>query len=294
MVRADRIREKDRCMKVSTLSLLFTVVLLACLVSEGHGWFSSVRRKVRQGARFAKGAARGARDMYRGYSDMRKANWKNSDKYFHARANHDAARHGPGGRWAARVISNARENWQSGVSGRGHEDTRADQEANRWGRNGGDPNRYRPKNLPDQYMKVSTLSLLLTVVILACLVSEGHGWFSRSASRGVSRGVRRGAKFVKGAALGARDMYRGYKDMRDANWKNSDKYFHARANHDAARHGPGGRWAAKVISDARENWQSGVSGRGHEDTRADQEANRWGRNGGDPNKYRPAGLPSRY
>ncbi|XP_060074381.1 serum amyloid A-5 protein-like [Ylistrum balloti] len=134
-------------MKVPTLSLLFTVVILACLVSEGQCWFSSVRR----GASFAKGAVLGARDMYRGYRDMRRANWRNSDKYFHARANYDVARHGPGGRWAARVISNARENWQGSVSGRGYEDTRADQEANRWGRNGGDPNRYRPRDLPDRY-----------------------------------------------------------------------------------------------------------------------------------------------
>lgn len=37
-------------------------------------------------------------------SDMREANWRNSDQYFHARGNHDAASRGPGGRWAARVI----------------------------------------------------------------------------------------------------------------------------------------------------------------------------------------------
>lgn len=46
---------------------------------------------------------------------------------------------------------------------------------------------------------------------------------------------------------GAADMGRAYLDMRRANWKNSDKYFHARGNYDAARRGPGGRWAAKVI-----------------------------------------------
>jgi serum amyloid A protein len=42
-------------------------------------------------------------------------------------------------------------------------------------------------------------------------------------------------------------MWRAYGDMKDANWKNSDKYFHARGNYDAARRGPGGRWAATVI-----------------------------------------------
>ncbi|KFQ42745.1 Serum amyloid A protein, partial [Nestor notabilis] len=82
---------------------------------------------------------------------------------------------------------------------------------------------------------------------------------------------------------GAKDMFRAYKDMREANFKGADKYFHARGNYDAAKRGPGGAWAARVLSDARETWQSGVSGRGAEDTRADQEANRWGRNGGDPN-----------
>ncbi|NXU49048.1 SAA protein, partial [Turnix velox] len=106
--------------------------------------------------------------------------------------------------------------------------------------------------------------------------------------------IAEGARFVWDAARGSWDMLRAYTDMLDANYKGADKYFHARGNYDAARRGPGGAWAAKVISDAREKWQSDVSGRGHEDTRADQEANEWGRNGGDPNRYRPAGLPSKY
>ncbi|NXP74339.1 SAA protein, partial [Ramphastos sulfuratus] len=106
--------------------------------------------------------------------------------------------------------------------------------------------------------------------------------------------IRDRGRFVWDAIGGARDMYRAYRDMREANFKNSDKYFHARGNYDAAQRGPGGAWAAKVISDAREHWQGRVSGRGAEDTRADQEANAWGRNGGDPNRYRPPGLPSKY
>ncbi|NXJ22375.1 SAA protein, partial [Dicrurus megarhynchus] len=112
----------------------------------------------------------------------------------------------------------------------------------------------------------------------------------------------RAGHFVRDAVGGAGDMFRAYRDMREANYKGADKYFHARGNYDAARRGPGGAWAAKVIrwpfllphSDARENWQSSVSGRGAEDTRADQEANAWGRGGGDPNRYRPAGLPRKY
>lgn len=49
------------------------------------------------------------------------------------------------------------------------------------------------------------------------------------------------------AGPGAADMFRAYRDMREANWQNSDKYFHARGNHDAAQRGAGGRWAAEVI-----------------------------------------------
>uniref|UniRef100_A0A669R802 Serum amyloid A protein n=1 Tax=Phasianus colchicus TaxID=9054 RepID=A0A669R802_PHACC len=100
-----------------------------------------------------------------------------------------------------------------------------------------------------------------------------------------------GFRFVKDAAGGARDMWRAYRDMREANYIGADKYFHARGNYDAARRGPGGAWAAKDGG-----WQrgSGVSGRGAEDTRLDQEANEWGRRGGDPNRYRPAGLPNKY
>nr|AKP49131.1 serum amyloid protein A [Apostichopus japonicus] len=96
------------------------------------------------------------------------------------------------------------------------------------------------------------------------------------------------------SAHGAHDIRRAYSDMREANYKNSDKYLHARGNHDAANRGPGGRWAAEVISDGREWFQRSASGRGYEDSRADQEANRHGRNGGDPNFYRPLGLPDRY
>ncbi|XP_041074052.1 serum amyloid A isoform X2 [Polyodon spathula] len=88
-------------------------------------------------------------------------------------------------------------------------------------------------------------------------------------------------------------MGRAYLHMVDANYIGADKYFHARGNFEAAQRGPGGKWAAEVISDAREAWQS-FQGRGHKDTAADQEANRHGRNGGDPNHYRPAGLPEKY
>nr|ABX55830.2 serum amyloid protein A [Apostichopus japonicus] len=121
------------------------------------------------------------------------------------------------------------------------------------------------------------MKLLLAGLVLILIVETHAQWYKRPGE----------------AARGAHDMWRAYSDMREANYKNSDKYFHARGNYDAANRGPGGRWAARVISDGREMFQS-ASGRGYEDSRADQEANRHGRNGGDPNRYRPPGLPDKY
>ncbi|XP_068116823.1 serum amyloid A-5 protein-like [Hyperolius riggenbachi] len=100
-------------------------------------------------------------------------------------------------------------------------------------------------------------------------------------------------RFAKEAAQGSSDMYRAYSDMKEANWKYSDHYFHARGNYDAAQRGRGGAWAAKVISDGREAYQRAF-GESLADSNADQAANRWGRSGGDPNHYRPAGLPDKY
>ncbi|XP_030416390.1 serum amyloid A protein-like [Gopherus evgoodei] len=127
-------------------------------------------------------------------------------------------------------------------------------------------------------MKLYNCMLLLSLVL--CVSAQN--WFTDAGA------------FIRDAYRGAEDMWRAYSDMREANYKNADKYFHARGNYDAAQRGPGGKWAAKVISDAREDWQGGISGRGAEDTRQDQEANAWGRSGGDPNRYRPEGLPSKY
>uniref|UniRef100_A0A8C0HK08 Serum amyloid A protein n=1 Tax=Chelonoidis abingdonii TaxID=106734 RepID=A0A8C0HK08_CHEAB len=62
------------------------------------------------------------------------------------------------------------------------------------------------------------------------------------------------------------DMWRAYSDMREANYKNADKYFHARGNYDAAQRGPGGKWAAEVISGGRQ--------------RPPSDRRRWGRIGG--------------
>ncbi|XP_072879325.1 serum amyloid A-1 protein-like isoform X2 [Chlorocebus sabaeus] len=117
---------------------------------------------------------------------------------------------------------------------------------------------------------------LLTGLVFCSLVMgvSSQGWFS----------------FLGEAYDGAQDMWRAYSDMREADYINADKYFHARGNYDAAQRGPGGVWAAEVI---REDIQK-LLGRGAEDTLADQAANEWGRSGKDPNHFRPAGLPEKY
>uniref|UniRef100_S4RZ41 Serum amyloid A protein n=1 Tax=Petromyzon marinus TaxID=7757 RepID=S4RZ41_PETMA len=116
-------------------------------------------------------------------------------------------------------------------------------------------------------LKVSVLSVLL---LLTLTIATANG------------------NFFSEAVGGTRDMVRAYQDMKEANYIGADKYFHARGNYQAAQRGPGGRFAAAVISNAREILRPG------KDSAADQEANRHGRNGGDPNVYRPKGLPGKY
>nr|AGU01750.1 serum amyloid A [Panthera tigris altaica] len=107
--------------------------------------------------------------------------------------------------------------------------------------------------------------------------------------------------FLGEGAQGAWDMWRAYFDMRETNYIGADKYFPPRGKYDAARRGPGGPWAAKMISGARESFQRvpdffrpGSSGPGAEDSKADPETHERGRSGKDPNPFRPAGLPDKY
>ncbi|MCP6646316.1 hypothetical protein NL493_29655, partial [Klebsiella pneumoniae] len=67
----------------------------------------------------------------------------------------------------------------------------------------------------------------LSIVMMVCLLVVGVD-------------SQRWLEFVREFGQGSRDMWRAYSDMKEANWKNSDKYFHARGNYDAARRGPGG------------------------------------------------------
>ncbi|XP_040265724.1 serum amyloid A-5 protein-like [Bufo bufo] len=138
-------------------------------------------------------------------------------------------------------------------------------------------------------MRPSVLLLLL----LSLAVAQAQLQWLKNKGRQVKNNVRDAARFSKQAAQGSWDMARAYKDMRAANWKDDDKYFHARGNYDAAKRGKGGAWAARVISNGRERVQT-IGGRGLADSAADQRANKWGRSGRDPNHFRPKGLPKKY
>ncbi|XP_030837042.1 serum amyloid A-5 protein-like [Strongylocentrotus purpuratus] len=149
-------------------------------------------------------------------------------------------------------------------------------------------------------ISVSIIALLMVGVLVVpsdCCVSSGvssEGSSEVSGSYSVSGAIQFVTGAVKGAwdfVGGARDMWRSYSDMREANYIGADKYFHARGNYEASQRGPGGRLAAKLISDGREVWLETES---DEEMKADHKANMWGRNGGDPNVYRPEGLPDRY
>ena len=105
-----------------------------------------------------------------------------------------------------------------------------------------------------------------------------------------------------GGATG--DFARNYKDMRDAWWKGADKYFHCKANCEAAQRGPAGEDVACRISDTREWWDQNVKGYPASDSAADQAANQHGRFQGTMNPkgscsamctpFRPHGLPAKY
>ena len=108
------------------------------------------------------------------------------------------------------------------------------------------------------------------------------------------------------------DFCRNYNDMKSADVKYADKYFHSKANCDGAKRGELGEEVAKAICDLREFFDlfKNVLIRGMtvkeslEDSKTDQEANRYGREQGrkHPNQdsresvkiYRPNGLPEKY
>ncbi len=103
----------------------------------------------------------------------------------------------------------------------------------------------------------------------------------------------------------ARQAFFGnYSDMVEANWRKSDKYFHCKANCEAARCGDFGFQHACQLSDLRESFDRIIKGDPPSASEEDQAANRHGREGAReyPDKtcqiicarFRPKGLPEEY
>ena len=106
-------------------------------------------------------------------------------------------------------------------------------------------------------------------------------------------------------AFGAdKDFWDNYTDMRDANTIGADKYFHCKANCEAARRGPGGATEAALVSELRELLDEYVKGDPPAACDADRAANDHGRQAGENNrnvdcsqacnKFRPNGLDPKY
>lgn len=110
--------------------------------------------------------------------------------------------------------------------------------------------------------------------------------------------------YLGDAIGGAGDFLDNYGDMRDANTIGGDKYFHCKANCEAAQRGEGGEDMACTISDAREWVDENIKGDPPSASAADQIANHFGRTNGSANSnidcrqicvpFRPTGLDPKY
>jgi RHS repeat-associated protein len=128
------------------------------LMGEGGLYFGALQL-LNQSLEFGRDFSGAGYDFYKAYTEMREANWVNSDKYFHMKANFNATLRGPGGKYFAEHFSNLREIWDQRIKRYPREDSLLDQEANKYGREQAEkfryfmklPDRYRPKNLPKQY-----------------------------------------------------------------------------------------------------------------------------------------------
>ncbi|MDX2060499.1 MAG: RHS repeat-associated core domain-containing protein, partial [Gemmatimonadales bacterium] len=100
------------------------------------------------------------------------------------------------------------------------------------------------------------------------------------------------------------DFIDNYADMREANTIGADKFFHAKANCQAAQRGPVGTRTAAAISNVREWTDQHIKGDPAEASKEDQAANVFGRSAGGRNprascsqlvgKFRPKGLNPKY
>ncbi|PGH40308.1 MAG: hypothetical protein CRN43_03765 [Candidatus Nephrothrix sp. EaCA] len=118
-----------------------------------------------------------------------------------------------------------------------------------------------------------------------------------------------GLAYTRDFSGGISDFAHTYNEMKESNWKLSDKYFHSKANFKATMRGPGGEYAAEKMSNLREIFDQKIKRDEREWSEQDQVANRYGREQGQLFRkkgkgaidyrealplYRPPALPSKY
>jgi serum amyloid A protein len=118
-------------------------------------------------------------------------------------------------------------------------------------------------------MKQTLLIILVLFLSVNVLMVHSMNWWAFYRCVGTSLSSCAGMR-----------LRQAYNDMQSANCRNCDKYFHCRGNYDAVYTCFGNRQEniriAKRISDCRELAQGSSTA----DSRADQVANQYGRNGG--------------
>ncbi|HEX9980164.1 MAG TPA: RHS repeat-associated core domain-containing protein [Flavobacterium sp.] len=129
----------------------------------------------------------------------------------------------------------------------------------------------------------------------------------KAAARKLKQKTLEAKEFIEDFGGGVSDFYNNYSDMKEANWRLSDRYFHSKANFQATMRGPGGQFAAEKLSNVREIFDQRIKGDSRQDALRDQKANLYGRNqalklraNSNINlqnvlvKYRPHNLPVIY
>ena len=120
--------------------------------------------------------------------------------------------------------------------------------------------------------KITIKILILFIGLFYFADSQSMNWFKFSTCTG---------RYL--FSCPGRELNSQYKEMKAANCKNCDKYFHCKGNFNAVKNCPGieSYNISKKISDCREKSQNAFS----LDSLEDQKANLHGRNGGDCSIY---------
>ena len=121
------------------------------------------------------------------------------------------------------------------------------------------------------------MKVFLAVILVICGVLEQDVVSGSIGSWACIAGVTARYTFSRDGRCSLNQMQSSYNAMKQANCRNCDKYFHCKGNYNAVyrcQRSSTNRRVAVAISNCREQGQNSA------DSRADQVANRYGRNGG--------------